>query len=163
MLKDYLTSSPGSNITLWETSRMYFGRMVLHSAPSCSSLAPGLIRRCQVGCGVGVPAGDRNSGKQGPAQRRTHSHPQLLVFVTGPSNYQVAGKYSFLCQRCVISLKETVPSSINESVSYRWRVNNHWSNGRTNGKAIVNPQAEEFSFHRCKNHHSKKLLKLYSV
>ena len=54
-----------------------------------------------------------------PTQRRTHSHPQLLVFVTGPGHYQVAGKCSFLCQRCVISLRETVLSEINESVSYR--------------------------------------------
>ena len=52
-------------------------------------------------------------------QRRTHSHPQLLVFVTGPGNYQVAGKYSFLCQICVINLTEIVPSEISESVSYR--------------------------------------------
>ena len=44
-------SSRGSNLfTLWETSGMYFGRMVLHSAPWCSSLALGLIWRCHVGC-----------------------------------------------------------------------------------------------------------------
>ena len=51
--------------------------------------------------------------------QRTHSNPQLLVFVTGPGHYHVAGKYPFLCQRCVISLREIVPSEINESVSYR--------------------------------------------
>ena len=54
-----------------------------------------------------------------PTQRRTHFHPQLLVFVTGPGNYQVAGKDPFLCQRCVISSREIVPSEISESVSYR--------------------------------------------
>ena len=44
-------SSRGSNLfTRWETSGMYFGRMVLHSAPWCSSLALGLIWRCHVGC-----------------------------------------------------------------------------------------------------------------
>ena len=48
-------------------------------------------------------------GKRGPTQRRRHSHPQLLVLVTGPRNYQVAGKHPFLCQRCV-SLREIVPS-----------------------------------------------------
>ena len=98
-----------------------------------------------------------------PTQRRRHSHPQLLVFVTGPGNYQVAGKYPFLCQRCVISLRVIVPSELSEPLSYRWRVNHHWSKGRTNCKAIVNPQAEEFSFHRCKNDSSKKLLNLYSM
>ena len=54
-----------------------------------------------------------------PKQRREHSHPQLLVFVTGPGNYQVAGKYPFLCQRCVISLRSTVPSELCEPFSYR--------------------------------------------
>ena len=36
-------------------------------------------------------------------------------------------------------------------------------NGRTNGKAIVNFQAEELSLHRSKNHTCKKLLNPYSV
>ena len=54
-----------------------------------------------------------------PTQRRTHTHPQLLVFVTGPDNFQVAGKYPFLYQRCVISFSEISPSEISESVSYR--------------------------------------------
>ena len=54
-----------------------------------------------------------------PNQRIRHSHPQLLVFVTGPSNYQVAGKHPFLCQRCVISLREIVPSELSEPLSYR--------------------------------------------
>ena len=30
-----------------------------------------------------------------PTQRRRYSHPQLLVLVTGPGNYQVAGKLPF--------------------------------------------------------------------
>ena len=46
--------------------------------------------------------------------------------------------------------------------SYRWRMNHLWSEGRTNCKAIVNPQVEEISCHRCKNNSRKKLLKLYS-
>ena len=55
----------------------------------------------------------------GQIHRKIHSHPQLLVFVTGSSNYQVASIYPLLCQRCVISLREIVPSEISESVSYR--------------------------------------------
>ena len=67
-----------------------------------------------------VPAGGRDTGKQGPRnQRRRHSHPQLLVIVTGPSNYQVAGKYPFLCQRCVICLRVIVPSELSEHLGYR--------------------------------------------
>ena len=54
-----------------------------------------------------------------PTQKRAHSHPQLLIFVTGPGNYQVAGKDPFLCQRYVISLIEIVTYEISESVSYR--------------------------------------------
>ena len=56
--------------------------------------------------------------KRDPTQMRRHSHPQLLVFVTGPGNYQVVGKYPFLCQRCV-SLRVTVPSELSEPLSYR--------------------------------------------
>ena len=54
-----------------------------------------------------------------PTQRRRHSHPLLFVFVTGPGNYQVAGKYPFLCQRCVICLRAIVPSELSELLSYR--------------------------------------------
>ena len=54
-----------------------------------------------------------------PTQRRRHSHPQLLFFVTGPGNYQVAGKHPFLCQTCVISLRVIVPSELSERLSYR--------------------------------------------
>ena len=39
--------------------------------------------------------------------------------VTGTSNDQVAGKYTFLCQRCVISLREIAPSELSEPLSYR--------------------------------------------
>ena len=54
-----------------------------------------------------------------PTQRRRHCHPQLLVFVTGPGNYHVAGKHPFVCQRCVISLRAIVSSELNEPLSYR--------------------------------------------
>ena len=60
--------------------------------------------------GLGLLQEAETLGKRGPTQRRRHSHPQLLVLVTGPRNYQVAGKHPFLCQRCVINLSEIVPS-----------------------------------------------------
>ena len=141
-----------------------FGRMVLQSCPWCSSLALGLIWRCQVGwCGWGSCRRQRHWKTGTPNQRRRHSYPQLLVIVTGPSNYQVAGKYPFLSQRCIICLRAIVPSELSEPLRYRWRVNHHWSEGRTNCIATVNPQAEEFSFHRPKNDSTKKLLNLHSV
>ena len=137
--------------------------MVLHSATWRSNLALGLIWRCHVGCwGWGSCRRQKHWAKGAP-QRRRHSHPQLLVLVTGPRNYQVAGKHPFLCQRCVISLREIVPSELSEPLSHWWRVSHLWSKGKANCKAIVNPQAEEFGFHRCKNNSRKKLLNLYSV
>ena len=69
--------------------------------------------------GLGVLQEAETLENRGPTQRRRHSHPQLLVFVTGSSNYQVAGKYPFLCQTCVISLRVIVPSEISEHLSYR--------------------------------------------
>ena len=72
-----------------------------------------------MGCWGWVPVEGRNAGKRDPTQRTRHSHPQLLVFVTGPGNYQVAGKLPFLCQRRVISLRVIVPSEINEPLSYK--------------------------------------------
>ena len=39
--------------------------------------------------------------------------------VTGPSNDQGKGKRPFLCQRCVIRLREIVPSELSEPLSYR--------------------------------------------
>ena len=65
----YQTSSPGSNITthpLRNIKDVSIGRMVLHSTLSCSSLALGLIWRSWWDVGVGLPAGARNTGKQGP-------------------------------------------------------------------------------------------------
>ena len=55
-------------------------------------------------------------GQRGPTQRRRHYHPRVLV--TGPRNYQVAGKHPFLCQRCVISLREIVPSEEKAMMTY---------------------------------------------
>ena len=88
----------------------YFRRMAPHSAPSYSSLARGSSGGARWDVGIGVPAGGRNTGKAGPHPEEKHSHSQLLVFVIGPGVYQVAGKHPFLCQRCVISLREIVSS-----------------------------------------------------
>ena len=87
-----------------------FGRMVIHSATWCSSLALGLIWRCHMGgCGWGSFRRQKHWAKGAP-HRGGQSHLQLLVLVIGPRNYQVAGKHPFLCQRCIISLREVVPS-----------------------------------------------------
>ena len=60
--------------------------------------------------GLGILQEAETVNKRGPTHRRMHSHPQLLVLMTGPRNYHVAGKHPFLCQRDVISLREIVPS-----------------------------------------------------
>ena len=93
--------------------------MVLHSAPWCSSLAWGSSGGARWDVGVGIPAEGRDTGKQEPHLEIRHSHPQLLVFVTGPGNNQVAGKYPFLCQTCVINLRVIVPYELSEHLSYR--------------------------------------------
>ena len=60
--------------------------------------------------GAMVPAGGRNTGQNGPHAEEKVLSSSTLVLVIGPRNYQVAGKHPFLCQRCVISLKEIVLS-----------------------------------------------------
>ena len=60
--------------------------------------------------GAGAPAGGRNTGPKGPHTEENTLSTSNLVLVTGARNYQVAGKHPFLCQRCVISLREIVPS-----------------------------------------------------
>ena len=71
-----------------------------------------------MGCWFGVPAGGRRTGKQGPHPEEKALSSSTLVLVTGLRNYQVAGKYSFICQTCVISLTVIVPSELSEPVSY---------------------------------------------
>ena len=93
--------------------------MVLHSAPGALALHRGSYGNPRWDVGLGFLQEAETLENRDPTQMRTHSHPQLLVFVTGPGNYQVTGEYPFLCQRCVISLREIVPSEISESVSYR--------------------------------------------
>ena len=92
----------------------------------CSTVPPCSLARH--GAYLEVPGGMLRLGflkeaeileNRDPNQRRRHSHPQLLVLVTGPGNYQVAGKYPFLCQTCVISLRVIVPSELSEHLSYR--------------------------------------------
>ena len=60
--------------------------------------------------GAGAPARGRNTGPKWPQTEEKALSSSTLVLVTGPRNYQVAGKHPFLCQRCVISLMEIVPS-----------------------------------------------------
>ena len=93
--------------------------MAPHSAPSYSSLARGSSGGARWDVGIGVPAGGRNTGKAGPHPEEKHSHSQLLVFVIGPGDYQVAGKHPFLYQTCVISWRAIVPYELSEPLSYR--------------------------------------------
>ena len=151
-------SSRGSNITIHPLRNIMDVSVlgtVLHSTPWCSSLALGLIWRWDEPSGMlrlGLLQEAETLGNRDPTQRRRHSHPQILVLVTGPSNDQVAGKHPFLCQRCVISLREIVPSELSEPLSHRWRVNHYWSKGRNNqlpgncespGRRIQFPQMQE--------------------
>ena len=70
--------------------------------------------------GAGTPAGVRSTGAQGP-----HSRGEGIVILnswsvlTEPSYDQGTGKRPFLCQRCVISLREIVASELSEPLSYR--------------------------------------------
>ena len=57
-----------------------------------------------------APAGGRHTGQKGPHAEEKALSSSTLVLVTGPRNYQVSGKHPFLCQRCVIILREIVPS-----------------------------------------------------
>ena len=87
-----------------------FEGMLHHSASWCSSLALGLIWRCLVGCWGWGSCRRQNPWATEAPPRRRHYHPQVFVLLTGPRNYQVAGKRPFLCRRSIISLMEIVPS-----------------------------------------------------
>ena len=58
----------GSNVTIHplRNIRDVFGRMALHSAPWCSSLAWSSSGGSRWDVGVGVPAGGQDTGKQEP-------------------------------------------------------------------------------------------------
>ena len=84
MLKNLLKKHPyrlsqisfrGSNLTIHplRNIRDVFGRMALHSAPWCSSLAWSSSGGSRWDVGVGVPAGGRDTGKQEP-------HPEEKAF-----------------------------------------------------------------------------------
>ena len=60
--------------------------------------------------GAGAPARGRNTGPKEPHSEEKALSSSTLVLVTRPRNYQVEGKHPFLCQRCVISLRQIVPS-----------------------------------------------------
>ena len=59
---------------------------------------------------LGLLPGGRNTGPKGPHAEEKALSSSTLVLVTGPRNYQVAGEHPLLCQRCVTSLREIVPS-----------------------------------------------------
>ena len=106
-------SSRGSNITIHPLRNIMDVSVlgtVLHSTPWCSSLALGSSGGDRWDVGPGAPAVDRNPGQQRPHPEQKALSSSILVLVTGPRNYQVAGKHPFLCQRCVISLREIVLS-----------------------------------------------------
>ena len=68
--------------------------------------------------GAGAPAGGRNTGPKGPHTEEKTLSTSNLVLVTGPRNYQVACKHPLLRQRCVISLREIVPSEQKAMVTH---------------------------------------------
>ena len=132
MLKDFLKEHPyrwsqisfrGSKLTIYPLRNIMDVSIL---GGWCSIMPPCSLARH--GAYLEVPGGMLRLGflhgaeileNRDPNQRRRHSYPQLLVLVTGPGNYQVAGKYSFLCQTCVISLMAIVPSELREPLSYR--------------------------------------------
>ena len=106
-----------------------FGRMVLHSTPWCSSLALGLIWRCHIGYwGWGSSRRQKHWAKGPHAEEKALSSSTVGLGV-GPRNYQVVGKHPFLCQRCVISLREIVPSE-KKAMTTRYSTL-AWNNPRT--------------------------------
>ena len=67
---------------------------------------------------LGLLPGGRNTGPKGPHAEEKALSSSTLVLVTGPRNYQVACKHPLLCQRCVISLREIVPSEQKAMVTH---------------------------------------------
>ena len=92
---------------------------MLHSAPWCSSLECGSSGGARWDVGVGVPAGGRDTGKQGPHPEGKALSSSTVGLCDWAGNYQVSGKYPFLCQTCVISFRVIVPSELSEHLSYR--------------------------------------------
>ena len=78
---------------------------------------------------LGLLPGGRNTGPKGPHAEEKALSSSTLVLVTGPRNYQVAGKHPFLCQRCVISLRESVPSEQKVMTTHYSPLS--WKNPRT--------------------------------
>ena len=83
----------------------------------CSTAPPGALAQHWGSSGgatwdveAGAPAGGRNTGPKGPHAEEKALSPSTLGLGDWAQNYQVAGKHTFLCQRCVISLREIVPS-----------------------------------------------------
>ena len=123
-------SSGGSNITI-HPLRNIMDVSVLGG--QCSTAPPGALTQhwgssggATWDVGAGAPAGGRNTGQNGPHAEEKALASSTLVLVTGPRNYQVSGKHSFLCQICVISLMEIVPSEEKAMTTHysvlNWRI-----------------------------------------
>ena len=122
-------SSRGSNIAIHPLRNIMdvFWEDGCHSAPWCSSLLLALNWRCQVGCCGWGSCRSRSTGPKRP-------HPEEKVLSSSflgdwAQNYQVAGKHPFLCQRCVISLREIVPSEQKAMTAHYSPL--AWNNPRT--------------------------------
>ena len=106
---------------------MCFGRMVAAAPPGALAYHWRSTGDVRWDAAAGAPAGAEALGQRSPTQRRRYYHPLFLV--TGPKNYQVAGKHPFLCQRCVISLREIVPSEEKAMTAHYSPL--AWNNPRT--------------------------------
>ena len=78
---------------------------------------------------LGLLPGGRNTGPKGPHAEEKALSSSTLVLVTGPRNYQVAGEHPLLCQRCVTSLREIVPSEQKAMMTHYSPL--AWKNPRT--------------------------------
>ena len=102
----------------------------------CSTVPPGALAYHWGSVGddrwyaaAGAPARGRSTGPKRPHAEEKALSSSTLVLVTGPRNYQVAGKHPFLCQRCVISLRESVPSEQKVMTTHYSPLS--WKNPRT--------------------------------
>ena len=91
-----LTSSPGSNITTHPLRNIkdvsILGGWCSTEPPFALAQHWGSSGGARWDVGVGVPAGDRNTGKQGPHPEENTLSSSTVGLCTGPGKYQVTGK-----------------------------------------------------------------------
>ena len=114
-LPEFLISSPEEHLEheCWEDGAPQRPRVLWPSTGAHVEVPGGML-------GLGLLQEAETVGNRGPIPRGE----DILILnswsvVTGPSNDQVAGKHLFLCQRCGISLRESVLSELSEPLSYR--------------------------------------------